>query len=57
MPIKYEWQVQGNYGQGFELVWIAADRKDGLEVLREYRENQCNTLFRLVKTVSPGYQS
>lgn len=38
-PIAHEWQVQGNYGQGFECECSESTRAEGVARLREYREN------------------
>lgn len=34
------WEVQGNYGQGWECVTSEESRKDAKERLREYRDNE-----------------
>lgn len=34
------WEVQGNYGQGWECVTVEESRKDARERLREYRDNE-----------------
>lgn len=41
------WEVQGNYGQGWECVTAEETRKEAKERLKEYRENEGGP-FRLV---------
>lgn len=41
------WEVQGNYGQGWECVTAEETRKEARERLKEYRENESGP-FRLV---------
>ena len=43
-----EFQVHGNYGFGYEEVTAEDTRKEALARLREYRENEPGTSFKLV---------
>ena len=43
------WVLEGNYGYGWEYILTEYTRKEGLERLREYRENQPQYPARLVK--------
>lgn len=38
--IKTEYEVRGNYGQGFEMVYASDDVADILQRLKEYRDNE-----------------
>lgn len=38
--MQYEWEVQGNYGQGWECVCTEETRKEALARLREYNANE-----------------
>lgn len=38
-PRVYEWQVQGNYGHGWECECSESTRAEGLARLREYQAN------------------
>lgn len=40
-------EVQGNYGYGWETVTAANTRKEALQYLKEYRENERGVSFRL----------
>lgn len=44
-----EWHTQGNYGCGWETVTIDDNRKDGLQMLRDYRDNEPGIPHRLIK--------
>lgn len=46
-----EYEVQGNYGYGYEAVFTASDRTEGLAILKDYRANEPGTAFRLVSKV------
>jgi hypothetical protein len=41
-----EWEVQGDYGHGWECVTGAETYKEALQYLREYRDNEGGT-YRL----------
>ena len=49
------WEVRGNYGygDGFECVTAEESRKEALQRLKEYRDNEPGTPFKLVKTREP----
>ena len=40
------WTVQGNYGQGWEDVFEAENRKQAREILQDYQKN-CKYSYRL----------
>lgn len=42
-------EVQGDYGQGWECVYGSYDRKDARARLAEYRENDPKHSYKLVK--------
>lgn len=42
-------EIQGNYGQGWECVTADPSRKIARENLREHRANEPGTPFRMVK--------
>ena len=44
-----EWEVQGNYGFGYECVAIELTKKGALQQLKCYRENEMGISFRIVK--------
>lgn len=44
-----EFQVHGNYAHGWEEVTAEDTRKEARERLREYRENEPGTAFKMVK--------
>lgn len=41
------WVLEGNYGFGWEYILTEYTRKEGVERLREYRENQPQYPVRL----------
>jgi len=43
-----EYQVHGNYGQGWEEVCSETTRKDARQRLREYRENEPQYPHKLI---------
>jgi hypothetical protein len=45
----YEYEVRGNYGQGWEMVTTEASLADGRDQLRVYRENDPTTPYKLSK--------
>lgn len=55
-PRRFEWEVQGDYGQGFECLTSAPiDRKrDAVSDLRAYRENAPGFPYRIRRVVSKG---
>lgn len=45
-----EWHVEGYYSYcGWECVTVKTSRKEAITVLKEYRENEHGTAFRVVK--------
>jgi hypothetical protein len=44
-----EWHTQGNYGCGWETVTIDDNKKDAMQMLRDYRENEPEYPHRLIK--------
>lgn len=44
-----EYEIQGNYAHGWEEVTSEDTRKEARERLKEYRENERGTAFRIVK--------
>jgi hypothetical protein len=47
------WDVRGNYGQGFEVVYSSEDRADARARLKEYDENEPTIPHHIVKTREP----
>jgi hypothetical protein len=45
---KDEYQVQGNYGYGYEEVYSSDDKQDAKQRLKEYRDNEKGVSFKLV---------
>lgn len=43
------WILEGNYGCGWEYILEESTREEGIERLREYRENQPQFPVRLIK--------
>jgi hypothetical protein len=43
------YDIQGNYGHGWETVTSEDSRKEATQRLREYKENETGTSFRLIK--------
>lgn len=45
------WEIQGNYfhGCGYEVLTTETTRKDAKQILKDYRENDKNGIFRIVK--------
>lgn len=56
MPRNYQrktrdvYDIQGDYGQGFEIVSAETTRPDARRAVREYRENEPGIPFRIKKT-------
>lgn len=48
----FEWEVQGNYGQGWEMVCTEDNPGDARQRLREYNENEPQYLHRVKKVRS-----
>ena len=46
---QIEFDIQGNYGQGYETVTCEETRAEALRRLKEYRENEPGISFRLVR--------
>lgn len=44
-----EYQIQGNYGYGWECVNTETDKKNALRSLHEYESNEPRYSFRIVK--------
>lgn len=47
------WDVEGNYGQGWETVTGNYEKRASLANLREYRENEPGTAFRKIRANNP----
>jgi hypothetical protein len=45
--MQYEYDVQGNYGHGWETVTCEPTRKEALERIAEYRANEPGVAFRI----------
>jgi galactose-1-phosphate uridylyltransferase len=45
-----EWEVQGNYGSGWETVSIEENETDAKEMLACYNENETQYPHRIIKT-------
>jgi hypothetical protein len=53
-----EYQIHGNYGDGFEEVYSATTRADAMARLKEYRENERGIPFTLkIRYVRKGMQA
>ena len=44
-----EYEIQGQYGYGYEAVTIEATRKEALATLKLYEANEKGVSFRIVK--------
>jgi DNA polymerase IIIc chi subunit len=44
-----EFDIEGNYGQGFEMVTCETTRKMARERIREYRDSEPGIPFKIVK--------
>lgn len=44
---EYEFDIEGDYGCGWELVTCEETRADALEMVRCYRENEPGRPFRI----------
>jgi hypothetical protein len=44
-----EYEIHGNYGYGFEAITTEENRKQAIERLKEYRNNEPGTRFKIVK--------
>jgi hypothetical protein len=47
MNTAYEYEVQGNYGYGWDLLTTEATKAQALAQLQTYRENERGTALRL----------
>lgn len=47
--MKYEYQIHGNYGPGYEEVTCEETHFLALETLRLYRENEPGIPFKIVR--------
>lgn len=47
-----EWEIQGNYGQGWEMVTTEDNQADARQRLREYNENEPQYPHRIKKVRS-----
>lgn len=45
MSTATEWHVRGNYGQGFEVVYIATSKDEADSILNDYRQNEPGVPF------------
>lgn len=43
-----EFQIHGNYGNGFEEVTCATTLKEAKSLLKDYRENESGTPFKMI---------
>lgn len=48
----YDYEIQGNYGHGWECVTAEETRADALAQLATYRENEPGTPFRIRRVKS-----
>lgn len=46
------WEVQGDYGQGYEMVTTEDTKQQALDTKRVYEENEPGTPFRVRKEVT-----
>lgn len=46
---EFEWEVQGNYGYGWEAVFTATSPSEANQILREYQEHENGIPFRVKK--------
>lgn len=46
---RSEYEIQSNYGSGWEVVTTELVRSEGLARLREYRENEPQYAHRMVR--------
>jgi hypothetical protein len=44
-----EYQIHGNYGQGFEEVTCETSWKAAKDTIKEYRENEPGVEFKIIK--------
>lgn len=49
---KYEFDIEGDYGYGFEMVCCESTKKEANQRLKEYRENEPNIIFRIKRVRS-----
>lgn len=49
---RYEYEIQGNYGYGYECVTTEETKKEALARLKEYRENEPTYTFRIKKVIA-----
>lgn len=42
------WEVHGNYGYGWDCLTAEPSRRDALQRLREYRENEPQAAHKLI---------
>lgn len=48
----YYWEIEGNYGCGYECVYTCETRKEALKELANYIENeakQFSAMFRIIR--------
>ena len=50
---KDEWEIQGNYGHGWEMVTVEETWKEAKAQLRVYRENEPQYRHRAIKKRVP----
>lgn len=46
------WEVQGDYGQGYEMVTTEDTKQQALDTKRVYEENEPGTPFRVRREVT-----
>lgn len=44
-----EYNIEGNYGYGWDYIITAEDKKDAKRLLKEYQENESNYPHRIKK--------
>lgn len=45
---QFEWEVRGNFGQGWEMVTAAESVTEGRGLLKDYRDNDPEHAYKLV---------
>ena len=49
MNNDYEWEILGNYGYGWDVVFTATTEPEGLSILRDYRTNAPEGYYQIKK--------
>jgi len=50
-----EWEIQGDYGFGYECVTTETNRQDARAQIKYYRESEPGISFRIIKQRVPIY--